>query len=260
MFKDYKIYKLIERLTASLRENGIVNNGYLMLREPQTLRLIPQAGSFDVSIAAQVWEKGVERDRAVRLILSMLGCNLANGEASSPVGVRTTVNPSSEYKRWKQNFRRCYNDLNALKSSSSSKANSCVYPIAHPLLNHKPCVIYAQFGIYGNKLQLIVNARATHLFMMYVNFFQYIYLQLLFSSLLEMPLGDFFFITNNFHLLEDQQGTLSIYTNLRSESQTSLCPSPLTIRDYNRDRKYILLGKQDRITWNIFRNLIDQIE
>lgn len=258
MLKHNQIHKLIEGGTKALAEKGVSKDGYFMLREPQIFCLAPKYNKFDISADDKIWEKGTQRKQAADIALSTLGCNLPDRRSLSPVGVKATTSPYHDYKMWKQNFKRCYNDLKALKSSDGSKANSCIFTMVHPVLMHKPCVIYAQFGTYEDTLQLIVNARATHLFMLYEDLLRYIHLQLLFSSLLELSLGDLFFVSNNFHILKDQRRYLSHYTKLRPTSHTFLAPSPLTLKEYDTDRRHIHSGSYSKVTWDVFRNLIDQ--
>jgi hypothetical protein len=257
MIKATKIYKLIEIALRSLSRMGTNNKGYLMLQEPQTFCLVSENDEFDISADERIWEKGTQRKQAACISLSILGCNLPDRERRSPEGVKTITGPDLDYKMWEKNFHRCYNDLNALKSGDPSMVNSCVYTMVNPLTMHKPCVIYAQFGIFDNRLQLIVNARATHLFMLYENIFRYMNLQILFASLIGFSLGDLFFVSDNFHVLDGQQKHLKSYQNLRSEIATYLCSEPLTLNQYDKDRRYIRSHDYDMVVWPVFRDLLD---
>ncbi|MDY6986949.1 MAG: hypothetical protein SWQ30_02735 [Thermodesulfobacteriota bacterium] len=260
MIKETETQKVVGQAARRLLEYGMVKHGYVMLQEPQAFCLVPRGNTFDISIHKRVWDKGTQRKRAAEIALSLLGCNLPDSQPLSPEGVKTTTDVRLDYRMWKDNFKRCYNDLTDLKSGHSSKANSCVFTMVHPVIRHKPCVIYAQFGVYEDNLQLTVNARATHLFMLYENLFRYINLQLLFSSLLQLRLGCLYFMSNNLHVHEDQHVHLSDYLELAPQSKRSLGPRTLTLEDYDRDRRLIRSGKYDEVTWSVFRELIDQMD
>lgn len=258
MLRENEIFRLIEGAARILKEEGILKDGYFMLREPQVFCLMPKPNGFDVSIKDEVWKRGTQPQQAAAIALSTLGCDLSDKHRLGPVGVETETDPFKDYKMWRQNFKRCYTDLKALKASDGSKANSCVFTMVHPVLNPKPCVIYAQFGTYAGKLQLTVNARATHLFMLYEDLLRYIHLQLLFSSLLDFSLGDLFFISNNFHVLSNQRRSITGYLNLRPKSARFLAPSTLSLKDYESDRRHIGKGKFGKIKWDTIKNLVHQ--
>ena len=257
MIKETKIFKLIESAARNLLRNGTNSKGYFMLQEPQTFCLVSENNKFDISADENIWEKGTQRKQAAYISLSMMGCNLSDRERMLPKGVKTITGPDLDYKMWQQNFDRCYRDLKALRAGDTSMVNSCVYTMVNPITMHKPCVIYAQFGIVDNKLQLIVNARATHLFMLYENIFRYINLQILFASLMRISMGDLFFISNNFHVLDDQIQHLNSYYNLDTIAINCLSPEPLTLDQYAKDRKFIQSHKYDMVVWPVFRRLLD---
>lgn len=258
MIKNRQAYRIVQSAAKLLKERGFTKDGYFMLREPQIFCLVPKNNRFDISVNQKVWKKGTQLDQVADIALSLMGCNISDTVRLKPMDVKTETAPDRDYKMWKQNFKRCYSDLKALKGSDSSKVNACVFTMVHPILFHKPCIIYIQFGTYGKKLQLIVNARATHLFMLYENLLRYSYLQLLFSSLLDFSLGEIFFMSNNFHVLSDQKRSLSGYLNLSSDSVKFLTPDPLTLKDYHSDRRKISSGNYESIKWDVFKNLVNQ--
>ena len=258
MIENTKLDLIIAYAAKELREKGIKKDGYLMFPIPQMFRLLPEKNMFKLPHDNELWEKGTQKKQAADIALSLLGCNLQNRERMAPSGVNTITKPDYDYTVWRNNFKRCYNNLKSLKLSDSTKTNSCVFPFAHPITHPKPCIIYLQFGLYNNKLQMIVNARATHLFMLNENFSRHIHLQVLFSSLLNLEIGDVFFISNNFHILLNQKEELPFYINFKSKQKQVFLPPALTLSRYHSDRKNIRSEKYDRVEWEVFKNLIDQ--